>query len=82
MEREKIMTALSKVYEDVYGEYQALSELAKELLHDGEDKAYQAIVRRAQGKSHILDGIKLSAAALGINWDELPERTTRKEVQP
>lgn len=82
MEREKIMAALSKAYEDIYGEYQTLSELAKELLHDGEDKAYQAIVRRAQGKSHILDGIQLSAAALGISWGELLERTTHKEVQP
>lgn len=82
MEREKIIAALSKAYEDIYGEYQTLSELAKELLHDGEDKVYQAIVRRAQSKSHILDGIQLSAAALGISWDELLERTTHKEVQP
>lgn len=82
MEREKIIAALSKAYEDIYGEYQTLSELAKELLHDGEDKAYQAIVRRAQGKSHILDGIRLSAAALGISWDELLEREPHKEVQP
>lgn len=80
MEREKIMTVLSTAYEKVYGEYEALSQLAKELLHDGEDKAYQAIVRRAQGKSHILDGIQLSAAALGISWDELLENTTHKEV--
>ncbi len=82
MEREKIMAALSKAYENVYGDWQALSELAKELLHDGEDKAYQAIARRARGKSHILDGIQLSAAALDISWDELLEWTTHKEVQP
>lgn len=76
------MAALSKAYEDIYDEYNALSELAKELLHDGENKAYRAITRRAQGKSHILDGIQLSAAALGISWDELLETTTtHKEVQ-
>lgn len=74
MEREKILAALSNAYADIYGEYETLSELAKELLHDGEDKAYQSISRRAQGKSHMLDGIKLAAAALGITLDEIVQK--------
>ena len=82
MKREKNITKLSKAYEDIYGEYQALSELAKELLHDGEDKAYQSIIRRAYSKSHMLDGIQLAAAALGISWEELLEKTDCGEVQP
>lgn len=81
MERNKILNALSNAYEDIFGEYQTLSELASELLRDGEDKAYQVIARRAHSKSNVLDGIQLAAAALGISWDELLEQTRHEEVQ-
>ena len=81
MERDKIIEALSKAYDDVYREHHALSELSNVLLHDGEDAAYKAIARRAQSKSHMLDGIQLAAAALGITWDEPLERTNHKEAQ-
>ena len=82
MEREKMMDALAKACGEVYGEYHTLAELASKLLHDGEDAAYKSISRRAQSRSHMLDGIQLAAAALGISWDELLERTKHKEVQP
>ncbi len=77
MERKMIVAALAHAYGKIYEEYQTLSELAKELLHDGEDGAYQSIARRAQGKSHTLDGIRMAAAALGIRLEEI----TQKEAQ-
>ncbi len=71
MNKEQILAALAPLYRDGYAEYNRLSELSTQLLHEDEDRAYKVIARRAVNKSHFLDGLKAAAEALGVAVEEL-----------
>ena len=81
MEREKIIEALARTFESAYQEYQTLMDLATQILKDGKQETYHEVERYANGKSCLLDGISLAAAALGIDRDELVKRSIIEEVQ-
>lgn len=80
MEREKILNALVQIYDNVFREYQTIMTLGTQLLHDGKHDAYHEVERYTNGKTCIMEGITLAAAALGIEWDELVKSSALKEV--
>jgi len=65
--QEQAIEALAQLHNACYDEYFFLSNLAADLIHNGEKAAYKAISRRAAYKSYFLDGVKASAEALGID---------------
>lgn len=71
MEREEIVKALAQAHESAYREYQTLMALGTQLLKDGKHETYHEVAWYTNEKSCLLDGLKLAAAALGIDWDEL-----------
>lgn len=70
MNKEQIIAALVPMYNAAYDEYFRLTELSIQLLHEDEGRAYRAIARKAEHKSHFMDGIKAAAETLGITVAE------------
>lgn len=74
MSKDEIIAKLAALYRVEYDWYFQLSELAKEALHEGDTKAYEAINRRAVNRSCFLDGMRTAAEALGVGLlDKLKE---------
>lgn len=71
MKRSKIIKKLSLTYWEAYAEQLRLTEYADKLREQGRKKAYGHMNKRAQKAAFTLDGVMLSAAALGISLDEL-----------
>ncbi len=78
---EQAAEALVRLHNACYDEYFFLSNLATELIHDGEKSAYKAISRRAAYKSCFLDGVKASAEALGIDLQDFQKAVKKSEGQ-
>lgn len=71
MKRSKIIKALSLTYWQVYTEQLRLAEYAEKLREQGKNKPSHSFTRRARKAAYTLEGIMLSAAALGISLEEL-----------
>lgn len=71
MKRSKIIKKLSLAYWEVYSRKLNLAAAAKDWREAGGKKASRPIERQVRKAEHTLDGIVLSAKALGISLDEL-----------
>lgn len=71
MKREKIIKKLSLTYWEVYSRKLNLVAAAKDWREAGGKKAARPIERQVRKAKHTLDGIVLSAQALGISLNEL-----------
>lgn len=78
MKRAKIIKKLSLAYWEVYSRKLNLSAAAKDWREAGGKKAARPIERQVRKAKHTLDGIELSAKALGIGLEEL--QTARSET--
>ncbi|WP_161474787.1 hypothetical protein [Acutalibacter sp. 1XD8-36] len=78
MKRTKIIKKLSLAYWEVYSRKLNLSAAAKDWREAGGKKTARPIERQVKKAEHTLDGIELSAKALGISLDEL--QTARSET--
>ncbi len=71
MKRSKIIKKLSLAYWEVYSQKLSLAAAAKEWQEAAGKKAARPIERQVKKTRHTLDGIVLSAKALGISLREL-----------
>lgn len=71
MKRSKIIKKLSLAYWEVYSQKLDLDATAKELQDTVSKRTRYSMACKAKKAKHTLDGIVLSAAALGISLDEL-----------
>ena len=78
MKRAKIIKKLSLAYWEVYSRKLNLAAAAKDWQEAGGKKAAGPIERQVKKAKHTLDGIELSAKALGINLNEL--QTAKNET--
>lgn len=71
MKRSKIIKKLSLAYWEVYSQKLRLAAAAKEWREAVGKKASCPLAKQAKKATHTLEGIVLSAAALGVSLDEL-----------
>lgn len=78
MKRSKIIKKLSLTYWQVYTEQLRLAEYAEKLREQGHKKTSRHMAKRAREAGFTLEGVMLSAAALGIGLEEL--QATKKYI--
>lgn len=78
MKRAKIIKKLSLAYWEVYSRKLSLSAAAKDWREAGGKKASRPIVQQVKKAEHTLDGVVLSAKALGISLKELQTANSEK----
>ncbi len=76
MKQAKIIKKLSLAYWEVYSRKLNLAAAAKDWREAGGKKAARPIERQVRKAKHTLDGIVLSAQALGISLNELQTAKT------
>lgn len=78
MKRSKIIKKLSLAYWEVYAQKLNLAAAAKEWQDAGGKKASRPLSKQVKRAAYTLDGIVLSAAALGISLDELQTANSKE----
>lgn len=78
MKQAKVIKKLSLAYWEVYSRKLNLAAAAKDWREAGGKKASRPITRQMKKTEHTLDGIVLSAKALGISLKEL--QTAKNET--
>lgn len=77
MKRSKIIKKLSLAYWEVYSQKLRLAAAAKEWREAAGKKASRPLSRQAKRAAYTLEGIVLSAAALGVSLDELQSANSK-----
>lgn len=77
MKRSKIIKKLSLAYWEVYSKKLNLTDAAKEWKAAGGKKASRPLSKQVKKAAHVLEGIELSAKALGVSLEELQSAAER-----
>lgn len=75
MKRSKIIKKLSLAYWEVYSQKLRLTAAANDWQKAGGKEASRPLSKQVRKAAHVLEGIELSAKALGVSLEELQSAT-------